>query len=30
MSYVGWRDTKDALCYVEPEMPFGELHKDRR
>lgn len=25
MSYVGWRDAKAVLRYVEPEMPFGEL-----
>ena len=27
MSYVGWRDAKAALRYVEPEMPFGELRR---
>ncbi|MCY1433733.1 hypothetical protein D9M71_497690 [compost metagenome] len=25
MEYVGWRDGRSALRYIEPEMPFGEL-----
>ncbi|MGS6472836.1 site-specific integrase [Pseudomonas aeruginosa] len=25
MEYVGWRDGRSALRYVEPDMPFGEL-----
>ncbi|MNP09035.1 site-specific tyrosine recombinase XerC [compost metagenome] len=25
MEYVGWRDVRSALRYIEPEMPFGEL-----
>jgi integrase len=29
MSYVGWRDAKAALRYVEPEMPFGELRRSQ-
>lgn len=24
MDYVGWRDVKTALCYVETDAPFGE------
>lgn len=27
MNYVGWRDAKAALRYIEPEMPFGELRR---
>lgn len=27
MSYVGWRDAKSALRYIEPDMPFGELRR---
>ncbi|MFI8607832.1 site-specific integrase [Pseudomonas sp. NPDC077649] len=27
MSYVGWRDAKAALRYIEPDMPFGELRR---
>nr|WP_294973317.1 site-specific integrase [uncultured Pseudomonas sp.] len=25
MDYVGWRDARSALRYIQPEMPFGEL-----
>lgn len=25
MEYVGWRDARAALRYIQPEMPFGEL-----
>ncbi|WP_371234439.1 site-specific integrase [Pseudomonas sp. QE6] len=27
MEYVGWRDGRSALRYIEPEMPFGELRR---
>lgn len=27
MEYVGWRDGRSALKYIEPEMPFGELRR---
>lgn len=27
MDYVGWRDSRSALRYIEPDMPFGELKR---
>ncbi|HCF3841116.1 TPA: tyrosine-type recombinase/integrase [Pseudomonas aeruginosa] len=27
MSYVGWRDAKAAMRYIEPDMPLGELRR---